>query len=74
MLKLRWTSVIASSPAPVTEVRHRDELKIRDLLDDPCLRRACGLDPDSDVVPDVKPHPMPELRFDRRRLLENAAA
>lgn len=45
----------------------RTDLRIRNLLDDPGLRRAMGLD-------EAAPSDRPEPRFDRRRLLERAAA
>lgn len=44
----------------------RPDLRIGNLLDDPRLRRAMGLD-----TPTV---PAPQRRFDRRRLLDDAAA
>lgn len=74
MLTLRWNRVTEAWPPPVVALRHREDLKARNLLDDPRLRRAVGLDPDGNEMPTVKAHPMPELRFDRRRLLEAAAA
>ena len=45
----------------------RADLRIGNLLDDPGLRRAMGLDQPA-------PADRPEPRFDRRRLLERAAA
>lgn len=44
----------------------RSDLQIRSLLDDPQLRRAMGLETPVAV--------RPEPRFDRRRLLDAAAA
>ena len=72
MLKMRWKSVVESTDASVTPLHQRSDLQIRNLLDDPRLRRACGLDPQSTHVPAVRAHP--HVRFDRRRLLETAAA
>jgi len=48
----------------------RPDLRIGNLLDDPRLRRAMGLD-EPVPAPAVS---RPEPRFDRRRLLEEAAA
>lgn len=70
MLKLR------RRPRPIAEqpiangvpLAERPDLQIGRLLDDPRLRAAMGLDNDP-------PTPAwPEPRFDRRRLLESAAA
>lgn len=72
MLKMRWMSIVDRSSSNVTTIRHRDDLQVRNLLDDPRLRRACGLDPEGHRIPKVRPHP--QLRFDRRRLLDAAAA
>ena len=44
----------------------RPDLQIRSLLDDPQLRRAMGLEAPAAI--------RPEPRFDRRRLLDAAAA
>jgi len=80
MLKMRWNPIVESDPVtrswppPVVALQDRVDLKPRKLLDDPRLRRACGLDPEGTDIPPVKAHAMPELRFDRRRLLEAAAA
>ena len=67
MLKFR-----RRTPAPVVQpgadLADRPELQIRDLLDDPALRRAMGL-ADAESRNDV-----PTPRFDRRRLLDQAAA
>ena len=73
MLTLRWTRV-TESPAPVISLRHREDLQPRNLLDDPRLRRAVGLDPHGTEMPQVEAQVWPELRFDRRRLLAAAAA
>ena len=53
-------------PDPTITLGDRPELQVRNLLDDPQLRRSMGLD----VVANPRPHP----RFDRRRLREEAAA
>ena len=62
MLKLR------PSTAPVDDgsLLDRPDLQIRNLLDDPRLRRAMGLD--------TPAAPRPLRRFDRRRLLDDDAA
>jgi hypothetical protein len=65
---------VTAPPAPVTSLQGREDLKPRNLLDDPALRRAVGLDPHGTEMPKVAPTPVPELRFDRRRLLAAAAA
>jgi hypothetical protein len=68
MLKLRWRRR-APRPDVHASLHDRPDLRIRNLLDDPRLRRSMGLDePDVDVV--VRPEP----RFDRRRLLDDRAA
>lgn len=85
MLKLCWNSLFAS-PAPDTS--HTDtpdtdgpDLRIGNLLDDPRLRRAMGLDvtvlDPTELDPtelDVTEPERPQPRFDRRRLLDEAAA
>ena len=71
MLNLRWIRVTMPPPAVP---HHRDDLKVRNLLDDPRLRRAVGLDPNGSEMPEVRARPMPDVRFDRRRLLDRAAA
>ena len=45
----------------------RPDLRIGNLLDDPRLRRSMGLDAPAETA-------RPEPRFDRRRLLDDAAA
>jgi hypothetical protein len=73
-----------------TSAAGRDDLKIRSLLDDPALRRAMGLDVSAEVSIRAVSHPaafaiagdpapqaakpVRQRRFDRRRLLESAAA
>lgn len=61
MLKLR----APTAPVDDGSLLDRPDLQIRNLLDDPALRRAMGLD-----VPDT---PRPPRRFDRRRLLGDVA-
>lgn len=56
-------------PAPAGSLLDRPDLQIRNLLDDPGLRRAMGLD-----EPVVEPAGRPVPRFDRRRLLDRAVA
>lgn len=56
-------------PRPVADVPQRADLQIRNLLDDPRLRQAMGLS-----TPDLQPAVRPQPRFDRRRLLDEAAA
>jgi hypothetical protein len=66
----------AATPLPRSE-GERDDLKIRNLLDDPALRRAMGLDLVGAMVAPARAERLvpswPEPRFDRRRLLEAAA-
>lgn len=66
MLKLRRRR---HAEAPGTSLLERPELRIRNLLDDPALRRAMGLD-----GPEPAPERRPEPRVDRRRLLDRRAA
>jgi hypothetical protein len=56
------------TPLPATNgsLLDRPDLRIRNLLDDPALRRAMGLD-----APETE---RPQHRFDRRRLLIRNAA
>lgn len=67
MLNLRHRSRSAR-PRPTVDASspHRSDLQIRSLLDDPQLRRAMGLE--------APVATRPEPRFDRRRLLDAAAA
>lgn len=70
MLTLR-TRTPAAAPACI--VAGHPDLRIRNLLDDPALRRAMGLDvPAIHAAPARPARPAP--RFDRRRLLDAAAA
>ena len=85
MLKLRWNRLFTS---PALEPSHTDtpdtdrpDLRIGNLLDDPRLRRAMGLDVTAlDVTvldaarSDTADPERPQPRFDRRRLLDEAAA
>jgi phage pi2 protein 07 len=71
MLKLRHRSPRARTDQPIVTAATSDrsdraDLQIRNLLDDPRLRRALGLE-----GPTVA---RPAPRFDRRRLLDDAAA
>jgi phage pi2 protein 07 len=68
MLKLRHRSPRARTDQPIVTAATSDraDLQIRNLLDDPRLRRALGLE-----GPTVE---RPAPRFDRRRLLDDAAA
>lgn len=64
---------------PAAEDHHslldRPDLRIRNLLDDPGLRRAMGLDaPAAEGAPRASRRPRPPRRFDRRRLLDETAA
>lgn len=62
MLKIvRRSRTVPSTELPL---RERPELQIRNLLDDPALRRAMGLGVTE----------LPQRRFDRRRLLDAVAA
>ncbi|TDT18465.1 hypothetical protein BDK89_4086 [Ilumatobacter fluminis] len=82
MLKFHWNSTVTDEPAtstnPVTTTR--DDLRIRNLLDDPRLAAAMTLDlgpafaaaaPVTDLAP--RRH-RPQRVFNRRRLLESDAA
>lgn len=70
MLTLR-TRTPAAAPARV--LAEHPDLRIRNLLDDPALRRAMGLEgPAVHAIPAPPTRPAP--RFDRRRLLDAAAA
>lgn len=67
MLNLRHRSRSAPPRSTVDGAgSDRPDLQIRSLLDDPQLRRAMGLEAPAVV--------RPEPRFDRRRLLDAAAA
>lgn len=66
MMKIRRTR--PTTPEP-TALADRPDLQIRNLLDDPRLRRAMGLD-----EPVAAVAARPEPRFDRRRLLDRAVA
>jgi phage pi2 protein 07 len=71
MLKLRHLSHRShrtrnEQPIAASDRSDRADLQIRNLLDDPRLRRALGLE-----GPTVA---RPAPRFDRRRLLDDAAA
>jgi hypothetical protein len=85
MLKLLWRPL----PGPrTTPEPSREDLQIRNLLDDPALRRVMGLDADPPSAKirrhrthgvavhrsDGSPHGAPGRRFDRRRLLDDAVA
>ena len=65
MLKFRKPT----APVDAGSLADRPELRIRDLRDDPRLRRAMGLD-----TPSSSRSPRPLRRFDRRRLLDDTAA
>src|SRR5215213_6730903 len=64
----------------VESLMARPELQIRNLLDDPALRRAMGLDQSSltavmaPATAKAARTPRPGRRFDRRTLLETLAA
>lgn len=71
MLKLRYRR-LQPATAPVRSLADRQDLKIRNLLDDPALRAAMGL-ADGEEPPALQggwPAPL----FDRRRLLQSEAA
>jgi hypothetical protein len=51
---------------------HREDLKIRSLLDYPALRQAMSLDVPAEAVA-VKQAARPKRRFDRRQLLESVS-
>ncbi|MFP5486771.1 MAG: hypothetical protein ACLGHQ_00490 [Acidimicrobiia bacterium] len=75
MSMFRWHSVVdRTSDDHTTDLDERSlldrpDLRIGNLLDDPGLRRAMGLD-----APPVSTVDRPVPRFDRRRLLDRAAA
>lgn len=83
MLKFHWNRTVTDVPTPVgttTVTATRDDLRIRDLLDDPRLANAMTLDlgpafaaaaPVADLAPRRQ---RPERVFNRRRLLEFDAA
>jgi hypothetical protein len=70
----------SGGPTGLDSLAQRADLQIRNLLDDPGLRRAMGLDlslsaAEVAVVPaGRKITERPQRPFDRRRLLEAAAA
>ena len=78
MLKFRWHSVVDRTDRPA-ELDTRDDgslldrvdLRIGNLLDDPRLRQAMGLDLTDEAAPAAA---RPAPRFDRRRLLDDVAA
>lgn len=77
MLKFRWHSVVDRTDRPAEpdtrddgSLLDRADLRIGNLLDDPRLRQAMGLD----ATPATSGAARPEPRFDRRRLLDDVAA
>ena len=62
-------------PAAPSQPTERGSLQIGNLLDDPDLRRAMGLEVYAQPAPPPEElsAPLPPPRFDRRRLLEPAA-
>ena len=84
MLKFHWNRTVTDEPAAHDPTRHvtttRDDLRIRDLLDDPRLATAMTLDlgeafADAAPVNDLAAsRPRPQRVFNRRRLLESDAA
>jgi hypothetical protein len=74
MMKFQWRPTVSDAPAAPSLASEQPDLTIRSLLDDPALRRSMGLDvvvaPVSLVVTPLRPQPV----FNRRRLLEGAAA
>ena len=78
MLKLCWNRLFNgsgadSTEAPVGSLLDQPDLRIRNLLDDPRLRCSMGLDR-AVVEASVEVADRPQPRFDRRRLLDEAAA
>ena len=74
MLTFQWRSTVTDTTPSTTLASENPELAIRDLLDDPALRRAMELElaahaPLASIAP-VRPEPV----FNRRRLLERDAA
>jgi hypothetical protein len=82
MLKFQWRPTVSDAPTdvPSSLASEHPELTVRNLLDDPRLRRAMGLDVDAantlPAVPAVSAvaTARPEPRFNRRRLLQRDAA
>ncbi|MDJ0771139.1 MAG: hypothetical protein QNJ12_20290 [Ilumatobacter sp.] len=75
--KFTWKSVASTTPPlEVVTTSLRDDLQIRNLLDDPRLRRSMGLEVLPYGVPaEPLPAPVrPAVPFNRRRLLGEAAA
>ena len=77
MLKFHWNRSVTDGPTP-TVAETRDDLRIRNLLDDPRLAAAMTLDlgpafADAAPVTELAPsRRRPERVFNRRRLLESA--
>ena len=81
MLKFRWKRTVTDEPTTTTDVTTtRDDLRIRNLLDDPRLAQAMTLDLGPDFasaapVPDLAPSAdRPERVVNRHRLLDSDAA
>jgi hypothetical protein len=77
MLKFQWRSTVDAPTDQLTLASDRSELQVRNLLDDPTLRRAMGLDAVAAVVAPaalVTATSRPEPVLNRRRLLERDAA
>jgi hypothetical protein len=76
MLKFQWRSTVDAPTDHLTLASDRGELQVRNLLDDPTLRRAMSLDAavvvaaPALVVATSRPEPV----LNRRRLLERDAA
>ena len=79
MLKFQWRPTVSDAPTDfrLSLASEHPDLTVRNLLDDPRLRRAMGLDVDVASSPPSVPAgaaPRPEPVFNRRRLLERDAA
>lgn len=79
MLKFHWNRTVTDEPA-TRVATNRDDLRIRNLLDDPRLAAAMTLDlgpafADAAPVTELAPRRhRPQRVFNRRRLLESDAA
>ena len=77
MLKFQWNRTVTDEPTATSTGRvttTRDDLRIRNLLDDPRLAQAMALDLGSAFDEVGLRRDRPEPVFNRRRLLESDAA
>ena len=74
MLKFRWVSTVGDEPTAAASIATNSDLQVRNLLDDPRLRRAMELDTVDPAANADAPGERPTPVFNRRRLLERRAA